>query len=552
MANEKSTGSMVQLDRDALAAVLSSIRVNLAVLDDNGNIVFVNEPWKRFWGENAGDNPDRNWIGVNYLDSLEHEAGGAVAAIVDGIGSVIQGRSPAYSAEYPCHSPDQQRWFLMTVTRLSGYQNLVVIAHMDITDRKLDEQKLNSSEEHFRRSQIYANIGSWEFDFRDRKLHLSENVGSVFGLDAETREARYVDFLRFVHEDDRYTVDRALRSCVIEGKKYNIDHRIRLEDGSIRWLHESGDVLRDESGLPVKMYGMVHDITAFHEAEEKLIEEKNQQQELIRQLHKAQSQLLQSEKMASIGHLAAGVAHEINNPVGYINSNIGSLKKYLDDLFQVLGLYEKAEQHIADAAVCRELEELKARIDLQYIKEDLWSLLKESEEGVNRVKQIVSDLKDFSHVDEAEWQVVDIHKGLDATLNVVWNELKYRADVIREYGEIPYVECMPSKLNQVFMNILVNAAHAIENHGSITIRTGADNDDWVWIEIKDTGKGMPENMLGQIFEPFFTTKPVGQGTGLGLSLSWSIVNEHGGNISVDSRPGEGAIFKIMLPVRKED
>lgn len=552
MAKDQNMGSTSQLDETAMSAILSSLPVTVAVLDNNGDIVFVNELWKKLRGDDNGQVAQQNWIGVSYLDTLDHLDDENISAVEQGISDVIEGREPAYSVEYPYHSTDRESWFLMTVARQVAGPRLVIVTNIDITDRKANEKKLNLSEEHFRRSQIYANIGSWEFDFNDRKLYLSENVGAVFGLDGETREARYVDFLSFVHEDDRYKVDRALRSCVTEGEKYDIDHRIRMPDGSIRWLHESGDVLRDEEGGPVKMFGMVHDISAFHEVREKLIEEKNQQQELIRQLHKAQSQLLQSEKMASIGHLAAGIAHEINNPVGYINSNIGSLRKYIKDLFQVLSLYEKAQRLIADPAVSRELDEFKARIDLDYIKEDLWSLLKESEEGVNRVKQIVNDLKDFSHVDEVEWQVVDIHKGLDATLNVVWNELKYRAEVIREYGDIPYVECMPSKLNQVFMNILVNAAHAIEERGSIIISTGSEGDDWVWIEIKDSGKGIPENIRSQIFEPFFTTKPVGQGTGLGLSLSWNIIDEHGGSISVESQQGKGSTFKIMLPTKKQD
>jgi signal transduction histidine kinase len=176
--------------------------------------------------------------------------------------------------------------------------------------------------------------------------------------------------------------------------------------------------------------------------------------------------------------------------------------------------------------------------------------MSESREGINRVKQIVQDLKDFSHVDKAEWQWADLHKGLDSTLNIVNNEIKYKADVVKDYGDIPLVECLYSQLNQVFMNLLVNSAHAIEERGKITLRTFT-KDDWVCVEVADSGKGISAENLHRIFDPFFTTKPVGKGTGLGLSLAYGIVNKHNGRIEVASEVGKGTCFKIWLPVRQE-
>ena len=175
--------------------------------------------------------------------------------------------------------------------------------------------------------------------------------------------------------------------------------------------------------------------------------------------------------------------------------------------------------------------------------------MKESRDGITRVKKIVQDLKDFSHVDaQDEWQWADLHKGLDSTLNIVWNEIKYHAEVIKEYGEIPEVECFPSQLNQVFMNLLVNAAHAITDKGIITIRTGRQGEE-VFIRIADTGKGIPEENLKRVFDPFFTTKPVGKGTGLGLSLSYGIMQKHNGRIEVQSEVGKGATFTLWLPIK---
>lgn len=267
-------------------------------------------------------------------------------------------------------------------------------------------------------------------------------------------------------------------------------------------------------------------------------------------LAEAQEQLLQAEKMASIGQLAAGVAHEINNPVGYVASNISALGRYIDDLLPLLDACEQLDASLcSDAPELQALRALKEKANLAYLRQDLHDLLAESKEGLDRVKKIVLDLKTFSHVDQAEWQVADLHQGLESTLNIVWNELKYKAEVIKEYGALPEVECIPSQLNQVFMNLMVNAAQAIENHGTITLRTG-QTDEQVWVEVSDSGKGIAPEHLNRIFDPFFTTKPVGKGTGLGLSLSYGIVKKHHGRIDVDSTPGKGTTFRVWLPLRQ--
>jgi two-component system, NtrC family, sensor kinase len=267
-------------------------------------------------------------------------------------------------------------------------------------------------------------------------------------------------------------------------------------------------------------------------------------------LSATQDKLVQSEKLASIGQLAAGVAHEINNPIGYIFSNFGTLEKYLDQLFQMLSAYEAAEPALAATPHGAQLKALRDEIELDYLKEDIPTLMTESREGITRVRKIVQDLKDFSRVDASqEWVWANLHRGIDSTLNIVNNEIKYKADVVREYGEIPDVECLPSELNQVFMNLLVNAAHAITaERGTITIRSGVDQDH-VWVEVADNGSGIPKDIVGRIFDPFFTTKPVGKGTGLGLSLSYGIVKKHHGHIEVSSQPGEGTTFRISVPIK---
>ena len=268
-------------------------------------------------------------------------------------------------------------------------------------------------------------------------------------------------------------------------------------------------------------------------------------EELLARVEEAQQQLLQSEKMAAIGQLAAGVAHEINNPVGFVNSNLGTLKTYIGQLFGVIEAYEAA----AAGGDPGQVAAARQKADLDFLREDLPSLLVESQEGLGRVTKIVQDLKDFSRVDQAEYQLADLNHALESTLNVVWNEVKYKAEVIRELGDIPEVECVPAQINQVFMNLLVNAAQAIETRGRITVRSGEENGH-VWFEVADTGKGMPPEVCKRIFEPFFTTKPVGKGTGLGLSISYDIiVKKHRGRFDVTSTPGEGTTFKLWLPIK---
>lgn len=324
--------------------------------------------------------------------------------------------------------------------------------------------------------------------------------------------------------------------------------RSRRKDGELFWAEIS--MLRAEISGQDRILVVAHDVTQRKEQEHKLIESLEYQRELNKRLEDAQGQLLQSEKMASIGQLAAGVAHEINNPVGFINSNVGSLDNYMATLFRILDAYERMAAEASPGCIeSEEVQTLKTQLDYAYLKEDISSLIHETRDGVERVKKIVQDLKDFSHVDDTEWQSVDLHKGLESTLSVANNEIKYKADVIREYGDLPNVECLPFQINQVFLNLLVNASHAISGRGTITVRTGQEGEG-VWVEIADTGSGITEENLKHIFEPFFTTKPIGKGTGLGLSLSYGIVKKHGGRIEVNSRVGEGTAFRIWLPVRQ--
>jgi two-component system NtrC family sensor kinase len=264
-----------------------------------------------------------------------------------------------------------------------------------------------------------------------------------------------------------------------------------------------------------------------------------------------ENQLVQSEKLASLGQLAAGVAHEINNPIGFISSNLGSLETYFRQLLEMLDAYEHSESTQQTDEVREQLRAMRQRVELDFLKEDIPLLIKETKDGVARVGKIVKDLKNFSRADtNQQWQWSDVQQEIESTLNIVANEVKYKADVIKDYATLPQIECLPSQINQVIMNLVVNAVQAMGPERGTLILRGGSAEDRLWLEVTDNGSGMSLETQQKIFDPFFTTKPIGKGTGLGLSLSYGIVQKHGGTITVSSELGVGTTFRLELPIRQ--
>jgi two-component system, NtrC family, sensor kinase len=311
-----------------------------------------------------------------------------------------------------------------------------------------------------------------------------------------------------------------------------------------QWLNENNNKLQWE-------------VDKRREAEKQLRRSKSELQCTVKQLQKTQAQIIQSEKMASIGQLAAGVAHEINNPVAFLSSNLNTMVQYQAQLADVLlksmaiinalaGDRNPGSLSDSMAAAVDEVQNMVEQMDLEFIYEDFPQLIEESQEGAVRIRKIVGDLKDFAHPGEQERMAADINQGLDATINIVWNEIKYKSQLIRDYGDIPPVICYPQQINQVFMNLLVNAAQAMEKDGQIVVKT-RHVEDHVVIQISDNGCGIPESVIPKIFDPFFTTKEIGKGTGLGLNLAYNIIQKHKGKIDVASTVGSGTTFSIILP-----
>jgi signal transduction histidine kinase len=331
-------------------------------------------------------------------------------------------------------------------------------------------------------------------------------------------------------------LERMNREVREQNRKIN-QHKQQIEDKNEELLSQSEDLKQANE-----------EITATNEA---LNTQKDELRYTLENLKLTQDQLIQSEKLASVGQLTAGIAHELNNPVNFISGNVKPLKRDLDDIFEILEKYDAIIKEYDLGVNFQEVESLKENLDFKLLTTEIKRLLEGISEGALRSSDIVKGLRSFSRLDDDKFMHADLHDGLDSTLILLYNKTKGRITVHKEYGDLPVVECLPSKINQVFMNLLTNSIQAIEDKGDIFIET-ISSGIGVKIIIRDNGIGMTTEVKKHIFEPFYTTKEVGSGTGLGLAISYGIIEQHKGNMDVISEPEKGTEFIISLPIVQPD
>lgn len=334
---------------------------------------------------------------------------------------------------------------------------------------------------------------------------------------------------------------------VSAGKKAQVGSFPSLrKDGSKGSVEISACLIRDGDHRVVQ--AIVRDVTKRQAAELEKTQLLEQIQASYRELRRNEAQRVHSEKMASLEQLVAGVAHELNNPIGFLNSHLEHLLGFIGDLRKMLHYYDDL---LGDAPEKQQLaEERKKEVELPFILESMEKLLKSCRLGALRIKEIVENLRTFSRMDEAAMKEADIHENLEITLSLLANEIRDRIVVHREYGDIPLLECNIGQLNQVFMNLILNACQAIPDRGDLWIKTRVE-DEVLTVSIRDNGVGIPKGQLPRIFDPFFTTKDPGQGTGLGLTIAFGVIKEHGGNIVVRSQIGKGSTFTVRIPIKRQ-
>jgi PAS domain S-box-containing protein len=532
-------------------AIVNEIPAALVVLDGAGRVVAVNPEFSRIWGASPGEVEGQPLASVLPPDLL------ASGGVEETLARAAEGHGVAPRIARAVDDEHGIRAFDVRAKRLDEGRFLLVLS--DLTEVELLAKQVDDLQRY--NENIIQNMNSALIvvDLEGRVTYANPTAERILGTPPEGLRKRSVwEWFRSTPREEALIARTLTRNERFRGAETVITR----EGGSIVPIGISCAPMTDRDGSRLGAVAIFQDLTE------------------IKQL---QRQVLQTEKMASIGQLAAGVAHEINNPMGFIHANLCQMTEYLEDLRAVWermsGLREAVQAFVAapddlDRAVppeapgailaeevarcARALEAVVEKVDGDFLISDFGKAVRESLEGSERIRHIVQDLRAFSHQDTVERVESDVNQCLDSTANIVWTMMKHSVSLTKQYEELPLVDCFPMQLKQVFMNLIVNAYQAIEERaqhspgqGEIVLRT-ENRGDRIAILVKDNGTGIAADALDRIFDPFFTTKEVGVGTGLGLSTSFNIVRRHGGTIRVQSTAGKGSTFEVLLPIHAAD
>lgn len=417
----------------------------------------------------------------------------------------------------------------------------------EIKERQKVQDALAKSEARFRQLIETMNEGFSVQDRKGRINYVNPKLCEMFGMEQEEIIGKFpIDFIDDSRPEYRKKFIEGLKAAAKEGIFYSYEMNWKRKDGSTFIAMVSPKPILDQDDTTTGSVAVLTDITDLKNVEKQLLTKNQDLNEALDDLRKTQAQLIDSEKMASLGQLTAGVAHEINNPINFVSGNVLPLRRDIKDILEVLEKYDQITESLKLGKDFQEVEALKKEIDFDFVLTEIDNLLNGIGEGASRTAEIVKGLRNFSRMDEHELKLANINQGIDSTLLILHNKIKNRIEIIKDYGDFPDVMCHPGQLNQVFMNLLNNAQEAIKGEGKIWIKTRKEKDR-VIISIRDSGKGIPAKSKKKIFDPFFTTKDVGKGTGLGLSISFGIVEKHNGSITVNSESGKGSEFIVTIP-----
>jgi PAS domain S-box-containing protein len=518
------------LDHDLGWAVLDALPTAVALLSPDGTIAATSLAWQRFALANDGTAAGCG-VGTNYLavcdDALGNGADDASLA-ARGIRAVLAGNRDLFQLEYDCDSPGRQRRFLLLAAPVAAGPGGAVVAHLDITDRRLAEAALRESEQRFRSTFSRAPVGIVRLDLEGRFIDANSAFCSIVGMEPDALIGLDIGLLW--RDTDSAIEGRSANvpwwlSQRDEGVEMSWELQYTRADDEVRIVQVASAVVNDADGRPHSIVATVEDVTErVHLTDE----------------------LRQSRELEALGRLAGGIAHEINTPTQFISDNLSFLAEAWTAVTRQLDFAHDGHAELITA---------EEQAELGFYRHEVPEALSQSREGLERVATIVRAMKAFGHPDRAEVEPADLNRIIRNTVTVARNELKYVADVELELDDLPTVVCYPGALGQVVLNLLVNSAHAVgevvgnsDQRGTIKVRTGSA-DGMAWFEVSDSGAGIPASAAPHVFEPFFTTKPVGRGTGQGLALAWSVVTErHGGRISFTSEEGGGTVFKVSLPI----